>query len=278
MIRFLNFFIVLFVFFSCQNKPSGEKWACGYAWELLGFEDEKNAAHDSAEACLVYLDAISESRKESIIHTPSGSHFFVFHKDGYFKKLFCAISQFNPGDSILLHIPAKDFCVDFYGTVPAKKKIRDSLLRVYVKVSKILSKHDWENYSDSLRKREEEKIRKYIDSLGFYTDSSGIGSDKILRYRSFPMNMEFCVTYACRNLNGFLIDTTTDFIHSSYQELDKGIFIKGLNYVIKRISCPDTVKFILPSHMAFGEKGFYSIVFPYEPLVYHLVILPKHEK
>ncbi|MCX8081731.1 MAG: hypothetical protein N3F09_10900, partial [Bacteroidia bacterium] len=109
-------------------------------------------------------------------------------------------------------------------------------------------------------------------SLGYFIDTSGIISSKPLALNNSGLkNREYRILYGCRNVEGILLDTTFDPVFITDEDLGRAYFIKSINYVIKRISCPDTVKFILPSHMAFGEKGYYTIIPPHTPLVYTLI-------
>jgi hypothetical protein len=269
---FLLIIVVLFLYSCKTDEPKRLKYVCGYSYEWKGFdtENEMGFSSDSAFAFFASVSLYDQDLKK--IWEPDKGLWnpFVLNTEGNFKKTSCILQAMNVSDSIHLYIPKNDFTSEWMKNLNSNS---DSTVILAIKLLGKLTKAEWKKFCDSLRKLESKKLDSIWVFRKYFKDSSGILFHKKLpeEIDSKSRNGTFEITYGCRSLSGMLLDSTFDPVYIQDEDLGRSYFLKSINYVIKRISCNDTIKFILPSHMAFGEKGFYSIIPPNTPLEYTLI-------
>lgn len=268
------FFLVFFVVnISCTGDGAKHtKYVCGYSYEWKGFdaENELNASSDSAFAFLASVGVYDQNFKK--IWEPDKDLWnpFVLTKEGSLKNTSCILQAMNVSDSIHVFMPPDDFTSEWMKNLSSDS---NGAVILAIKLLRKLSLAEWKRYSDSIQSAERKKLDSIRLFRNYVKDSSGI-----LFHKKLPdvidkrfTSVTYEIIYGCRSLSGILIDSTFDPVYIQHEDLGRSYFLKSINYVIKRISDTDTIKFILPSHLAFGEKGFYSIIPPNTPLEYTLI-------
>jgi hypothetical protein len=265
--------IAILLLFGCKtDKPERLKYVCGYSYEWKGFDTDSNvyASSDSAFAFLASISLYDRNLKK--IWEPEKDLWkpFLLTAEGDLKKTYCIFQSMNVSDSIHVFIPKNDFVSEWMKNLTHNS---DSTLILAIKLLGKLTKVEWKRYSDSIQNIERNKLDSIREIRNYFKDSSGILFHKKLpevKGNRFSVGT-YEIIYGCRSLSGILVDSTFDPVFIQYEDLGRSYFLKSINYVIKCISDTDTIKFILPSHLAFGEKGFYSIIPPNTPLEYTLI-------
>lgn len=180
-------------------------------------------------------------------------------------------------DSFELLIPKATFFRNQFHTnrIPDFSQ-NDSIVKLRGKIKGFLSLEEFQSLSRSLERKEKEQIRSYFatendfeqakDSSGFYwvqrpspwsPPSKFIDFDRImLRYEGYF-------------LTGRMFEKSKADFELIYGVPDQ--LIKGLNYVMPYLNEGQTAKIILPSALAFGEKGSSNgTVPPYTPVLYNI--------
>jgi hypothetical protein len=268
------FFIIsaLLILGCTTDEIKRRKYICGYSYEWKGFDinNEFDASSDSAFAFFASVCFYDKNLKK--IWEPDKKLWnpFVLTAEGNLKKTSCIMQAMLVSDSIHVFIPTNEFKYEWMKNISPNS---DSTLILAIKLLGKFTKAEWQRYSDSIQNVERKKLDSIREFRNYFRDSSGILFNKKLaeaKDKSFP-EVTYEIVYGCRSLSGILLDSTFDPVYIQYGDLGRSYFLKSINYVIKRISDTDTIKFILPSHLAFGEKGFYSIIPPNTPLEYTLI-------
>jgi len=160
----------------------------------------------------------------------------------------------------------------------------DSVVKVRVKINRFLDLMDYRMLTTNLEKREDDLIRNFFitqeefklakDSFGFYWVQRPSPWSPPADFKVLDRLM---VDYEGRFLSGRVFEkSATDF------ELIYGIpdqMVKGLNYVMGQLNEGQTAKIILPSALAFGEKGSSNgTVPPYTPVLYNIKLTEVKRK
>ncbi len=196
----------------------------------------------------------------------------------YLPKMVC-------GDSV-------DFMVDktlffkevFGGGVPVFSE-KDSIVKVNLRLCRLLNSKDYEAFiSEKMtehvqaRIREQKQVQQYINKHfkiqipladGAYYEKLKTGNGPAIENGKL-----LTIRYKGFFMDGRLADYTPDDTPFEFLYGDKEQLVPGLQQGISCLRKGDIAKFILPSHLAFGEQGSSTgNIPPYTPLVYEVEII-----
>ena len=275
------FFCLLF-FFQCKNSSKKSNFTynnLGYWHQLISFNTDSSSTIPNS---IYWITATFKTQADSVFwdsYNNLNDNFFV-EKDSAKSSnyLIQFASKLSELDSCLLLIKTSDFFKQQFSSdkIPFFSK-NDSIVKINLKIKRIYTQNEFNTLQQNLAKKELEQIENYFpspkdfelskDSLGFYwLKKPAINALPKLKYGDV-----ISITYNGCFLNGRIIDSSPQNFKVSYCTPDQ--LLKGLNYVISKLKLGDNAKIILPSRLAFGEKGSSNFLIPpYTPLLYTLKI------
>lgn len=279
-ITFLLFFFFAFTF--CENPTKKNSFTyntSGYWHQLLSFNTDSLSNIPNS---IYWISASFKNQKDSIFwdsYNNLNDNFFI-DKDSAKSSNFLIkfASTLSELDSCLLLIKTKDFYSQQFNVsqIPFFSKT-DSVVKINIKVKKIYRQQEFQNLQINLAQKEVQEIENYFsnvkdfelskDSLGFYWIEKPIANT----LPKIKFGDVISLSYTGCYLNGRVIDSSPKNFKITYGTPDQ--ILKGLNYVISRLKLGQNAKIILPSRLAFGEKGSSNFMIPpFTPLVYTLKI------
>lgn len=251
----------------------------GYWYQLLAFDKE---SHDIRQGSVAKVSAVFKTQHDSVFfdtHNDLKDLFFV-HVDTAARENFMrhAISYAAEGDSACILIqPAHFFKQQYNNKVPWFCE-KDTVVKVFYKVTKIFSASEYAELTRNIENREQQEIERFFgsamayesakDSLGFFWVERPASTGTVTAIAGDAV----ILSYEGGFLNGRIIDVSPPNFQITYGTPDQ--LVKGLNYVIGRLKKGQTSKIILPSRLAFGENGSSNgSVPPFTPMLYKITIL-----
>lgn len=281
--------ICFLVFFlnSCKKNDAGVEGYNhdndGYYYKLLAIGDgnENPKVND-----VVLLDAIIKTQKDSIIwdsRNEGNNSFYLHLKPNSIKGTFNPyIFKMTEGDSVsfLVHTPLF-FKAYFNSDVPAFCQ-HDSLIKIDIKLQEINTSAEYAeiqnkvHHIDDNELEELEKIDDYLKKNNLPSQPDGNGIYWISHQETCEQDVQYGKTikikYEGSFLDGRKIDILSKPMEFMYGSPDQ--IIKGLNIVIGEMKKGENAKIIVPSRLAFGEKGSANgTIPPYSSLVYNIEII-----
>lgn len=284
----IAFFLILLVVAGCNKQPKIEGYTRddnGFYYKLLFIGDGNESAKEDA---VVVLDAEMKTLSDSVFwdtrHDAANGLFVDLSSElitGSCNNHFLVMVE---GDSASFLIRPSVLFRNYFDTIVPDFCKRDSLVKLNVKVTQIISKQEYQalkNNAESVdvedtELQELQQIDSYLlqnykyvkaDGNGIYTLSKtatnleevGVGKKVKLSYQGFF-------------LDGKAVDAKEQNFEYIYGTPDQ--LVKGLNIVIGSLKKGETTKIIVPSRLAFGELGSSNgSVPPYTSLVYNIKII-----
>lgn len=199
----------------------------------------------------------------------------------YQGDLFQAFKKMHIGDSATFILNGKEFFDKMLN--PAQEyPFGDEPLYFDVKLLDAMKKADYEiavaQYEQELeaqRLEENETIEEFLENNpGMKIDESGIYT-KYLKYgkgAAVEPLQKVKVHYVGTLTDGTKFDSSVDRGTPFEYTVGAGEVIPGWDAVVSKMHVGDKVKVLIPSGMAYGERGNYAIP-PYSPLVFEIELL-----
>lgn len=252
----------------------------GYYYSLISFHTDTCSYQPKK---IAWVTACFKTQSDSIFwdsYNNLNDRFYIetdsLQNDNFLKNY---ISKCSVSDSACILMRTQDFYRQQFkaGSIPFFSR-NDSVVKVNFKIKEIFSKNDFVKMTDNLQKKEMEQIENFFgssrdfelarDPLGFYW----IKRPESLDAPSIKPGDLVTVSYQAQYLNGRFFEKSEDHFEFIYGTPDQ--LVEGINYVISRLKLGESAKIILPSRLAFGEKGSSNgIVPPYTPLIYEVKII-----
>jgi hypothetical protein len=274
-------------FYSCNSGiPSQDKTnkfsahPLGYYFQLVAFNSSASCYQSEN---IAQIDAVFKNQADSTFwdsHNNLNNHLFVkidsCQKNNFFKY---HISKSCPGDSFTLLIKTLDFFHQQfqYDSIPFFSK-NDSVVKVHFKINNLYTSQAFQELCIDLQKQEIEEINDFFklnstiktmaDASGFYwIEYPGISTLPTVKNGDLVT-----IAYTATFLNGRFLEKSSDNFEFIYGTPDQ--VLKGLNYVIGKLKLGQNAKILLPSRLAFGEKGSSNgMIPPFTPLIYEIKII-----
>ena len=199
----------------------------------------------------------------------------------YKGDIYTALRMMHLGDSATFIFDGPKFYEEFLGMgeYPYGKKP----IYADVKLLRIMSKQNLEK-AEELYKEQKEQMRQVEDSIIFdYADKHHIDHKIAGMYCIFQnvgngekamKGQTVEVLYRARLLDDREVDRSIDPDNPLVVELGAGQLASGVDIMLQRMSEGDQLTVIVPSSLAYGEKGNMEMnIPPYSPMVFDLELL-----
>jgi FKBP-type peptidyl-prolyl cis-trans isomerase FkpA len=297
-IKFALAAIALSLIISCVNNSPFKGYTCsetGLYYKLLSFGDGKKVAKQG-QFLQIYmaLRTLDDSLFfDSYSNNETGKVFLPYGKTSFKGSFEEGLSKMSEGDSVSFIINADSLFFHFFKSHLPVFLEKTHMVKLNVRLHKILTQQEYEQELDRFNQiiedrdiEEQRKLQTYLDTvaLQFYPlengmyylpEKQGIGD--------FPENGNLLkINYTGRFLNGKIFESTyernqpLEFIYGQQGQVIDG-FIAALNNMNEGAKA----KFIIPSRLAFGEKGSSTgLIPPYTTVLYdiELITITKYNK
>ena len=275
----------MFLIFSCKEKPKthqGYSKEKDFYYKLVSLGDESKKT-DSSQ-CL-WISASCKTLSDSIFwdtkHNNNQTFFITSNSPLFLKNIY----GFSIGDSLQYLFPTEKFFKEFYNSpVPFFCK-NDSCVKFSVKVISALSANQFKEFNDSLtiyvnqqKDKENVLIQDYITKnckqVNEFASNAFIEKTVTTSLDSVKKGKKIKLMYKGYFLDGTLVDYTPNNWAFEFVLGQEGQLIDGLQLALYKLKKGEKAKIILPSRLAFGEKGSSNgAVPPYTPLVYQIELV-----
>lgn len=283
---------VVFSFFLLLVACTRDKWMEGYEpqsaglyYKLLGIGDGNDFPR--ADEVLV-TEAVMKNQKDSVFwdtyHDGANGLYIDLGSAKIPTVWRSQLLKLVEGDSASFLIKSTTFFDVFFDTIIPPFCAKDSLIKIDLKINQIISKYEYRAIQENAGLKDTEDIeleelqvidcyllndypKAKVDDYGIYwLEKNANNSEPVQSGKKIK------IEYQGFFLDGKSIDITQQQMEFIYGTPDQ--IIKGLNIVIGGLKRGESAKIIVPSRLAFGEKGSSNgSVPPYTPLVYNLKII-----
>ncbi len=263
---------------SCgPRKPHAEfkKEDAGYYYKILSFDEKGlNKTRWAVARISVSFSTLSDSVFWDSYNNLSDQYFVKRSISVHDRLLDKCVSRFALHDSVCTLINTKTFFTQqFNSPVPFFCR-NDSVVKVLFKIVELPNEIEYLKVRTDYEMREtgrliaffgsRENVQEARDSLGFYWVNRPDSASPLI----MPGDM-VKLSYKGYFLNGRLLEqspTGFEFVYGTPDQV-----LKGINYVIGRLKAGQNAKIVLPSRLAFGDKGSSDgSVPPFTPLLYEI--------
>jgi FKBP-type peptidyl-prolyl cis-trans isomerase len=287
--RYSLYIAILYIVASCQKHTSAIEGYTrsddGFYFKLLALGDGND--HPVPDQVLV-VDAVMRTQGDSVFwdtkHDAQNGLYIVLSKNELAHSCNPYFLTMVEGDSASFYINSKVFFRNYFDTLVPSFCAKDSLIKMDIKLNQIISKGEYSalkkmvEYQDAedVELKELQKIDAYVSkkypSADFDCDGIYMLEKEKTNNQPVIMGNRIKIEYEGFFIDGKPIDNTKQELEFTYGTPDQ--LIKGLNIVIGTLKKGEFVKIIVPSRLAFGEKGSSNgSIQPYTPLVYNLKII-----
>jgi FKBP-type peptidyl-prolyl cis-trans isomerase FkpA len=288
--RLIILFCVLFAF-SCRNSSRFKGYTqtdSGLYYKLneIGDGKHKPVAGDYLQLTITYKTDKDSVFMDTYSSNDMGMVILPFNQPSFEGSFEEGLNSMNEGDRISFIVDAEKLFNYFFKTQLPSFLKKGSIVKMDVKLNRILNQKEYETqlraYQQMIQDRdieEQRKLKVFLDTTvvsysainqGMYIlpIAQGIGS--------FPQKGDILkINYTGSFLNGKVFESTYERGQPlEYICGEQGQVIKGLEIAINFMNEGAKTKFIIPSHLAFGENGSSTgIVPPYTTVVYEIELL-----
>ncbi len=277
------YFLLVSLFFSCNDEKfkgySVNEHGLYYKLHTLGAQEMYPKVGDLLTVLVVF-----KTDKDSIIHQSAKK--IILSSSPYQGSLEDGLLSLSLGDSASFKLFADSFYIKGLNQLLPSYIIAGSYLTVGVKITDIRSLNDDyplnKNFIDAYEYKDMDELtilanyltENHIDvqatSSGLYFINENKTNGKM------PLNGHGVkINYEGSFLDGQLFDSTTE--KNAPFEFVLGVkdqVIPGIEQALYRMHEGEKAKIIVPSFLAFGEKGSSTgIIPPYTPVVYEIELL-----
>jgi FKBP-type peptidyl-prolyl cis-trans isomerase FkpA len=283
------FLFAAFILFSCTREEKIK----GYTetdthlyYKLLALGDGKEKPKTGQ---LLIFDAVYKTQADSVFWDSrhnSPEPYCILFKDR------CQIGNFNEyfpkmveGDSLSFYINKEAFFKEIFNTpVPFFCK-KDTLVKAELKLLKITDKDSYATYAAAFRDKKSSEAQNEYSLMDKYATENFNGDFlykngmyiQFVKHTSdsaVKKGAKVSLKYKGYYLDGRLVDYTPEGKSFEIIYGEKDQILQGLQYGISLMKKGESAKFILPSHLAFGEEGNSNgSIPPHSPLLYEVEII-----
>ncbi|MBA3285458.1 MAG: FKBP-type peptidyl-prolyl cis-trans isomerase [Nitrosopumilus sp.] len=279
-VLFFKILTVIFIITSCDNNDDFKTTSSGLKYKIHRQSDGSKAqVGELLDLELVCTDekdsVVFDSRKvKSTIKLNLSEPTFV----GGMEEGFAMLSE---GDSATFIIPADSF-YEKTSLEPLPESIRrGSMLTFNVRVEKIQTRDEYEKNlkSDNERRKanEETELKNYFEknnlvmkptNTGLFFISKNTGNGK-----AASAGKTVSVHYRGKFLDGKEFDSSFERGEPLEFPLGEGRVIPGWEEGISMMKEGGKATLVIPSHLAYGERGYGSLIPSYTPLVFDVELI-----
>lgn len=269
----LVFVSLLLVYSSCKRKHqlyfddySRNEAGLYYKMLKIGDGDYKVGPWDD-----VTFTCSFKKLNDSVFFSSSREKIYFNPEDSLQKNLF--VSHFLglvEGDSISYYVKTQNLFTDYFQVPVPDYCKNDSLIRVDVRISHLekevkISETELKTIKDYIAQKDLDEVVELPNKIFVLERKASESADKVTKGRTVVLS------YKGRFLNDSLFDAPFYPLQFVYGTPDQ--VLKGINFVIKGMGKGEYAKIILPSYLAYGERGnSNATVPPFTPLLYEITI------
>ncbi|MGZ4055749.1 MAG: FKBP-type peptidyl-prolyl cis-trans isomerase [Bacteroidia bacterium] len=295
-IKYLHILLLVLVLSSCDNFSSYKGYTktdtgLYYKLQVIGDGKRKPAIGDFLQLIITYKTEKDSVFLDSYSNNDIGMVILPFNHSSFEGSFEEGLTSMNEGDSVSFIVDADNLFHNFFKTgLPFFLK-KGSVVKMEVKLNKIFNKKQYDaelaHYQQIVEDRdieEQRKLKTFLDTskvsyspldngMYYLPISQGTGSPPE-RGNTVKIN------YTGSFLNGKVFESTYQRGQPmEYAFGEQGQVIKGLETAISLMNEGAKAKFIIPSHLAFGETGSSTeIVPPYTTVIYEIELLNLTKK
>ena len=202
----------------------------------------------------------------------------------YKGDIYTALRMMHLGDSATFIFDGKKFYEEFlgmgeypYGKKPIYADVK--LLRIMSKQNLEKAEELYEERLEQIRHIEDSLINNYVDKnhitnkiAGIYCEYNEVGNGE-----KAEQGCIVDILFRGYKLDGTEFDRRLDPNDPFSFELGMGQVARGLDIMLLEMRVGDKITMVLPSSLAFGDKGFVELnIPPYTPLVFEVELLGVH--
>ncbi|MAY84775.1 MAG: hypothetical protein CMP59_11650 [Flavobacteriales bacterium] len=271
--------LVSLFLFSCERSEKEEfkKIAEGVSYKYLKFGDGDTVK--TGDHIMLYITVLDE--KNDTLHYVPRYPYFVEVGD---KKIDSVWMRIGEGDSV--HIRCDRKLLNQYLRLYNPLQSDEGVVEIRASLQEAMSAEEAKmRKAEELSKRELQEqleLKKYLEKYGRdFQEINGIYR-KILERTdgdSIKYGDQLRVAYTGKFMNGYVFDDTdSKGLTPTFRYGEDFQLLEGVQSGLKGMKEGESVKIILPSRRAFGEKGSLAgIVPPYTSVIFEIKIL-KIEK
>ena len=267
--------LVAFASLACSSKyPGFDKTESGLYYKLYKVSKDTIKPKLGDWITLDYKVTVKSKSKDSTLldsrKTPQGSIRLQIPASDYKGDLYSGMRMMSAGDSAIFIIPSDSLFKRTFKQ-PSRPPFVDSnsVVQFFVHI------HSIENPAD-LMKKEQETLKKYIvtNNITVAPTPSGIYYIETEKGKGLKIDTGVMVKlhFNVSLIDGKQIFSTRERAEPIEFEYGKRFDTKGLEEAIAKMTKGGKAKVIVPSILAFGERGQGSLVPPYTTLVYDVEI------
>ena len=295
-IRTIYVLFVLLVLASCWTDPTYKGFTetdsgLYYKLQMIGEGKRKPAIGDYLQLNITYKTVTDSVFMDTRSSNDIGMIYLPFNHSSFEGSFEEGLSIMNEGDSVTFIVGADNLFTKFFKSqLPVFLK-KDALVFMDVKLHRILNKKQYEDelvrYGTIIEDRDIEEQRK----IQLFLDTSEVSFSRLQNGMfylpltqgsgSFPeRGNTLTINYIGCFLNGKVFESTYDRGQPlEYICGEQGQVIKGLESAISLMNEGAKAKFIIPSHLAYGEDGSSTgIIPPYATVIYEIELLNLTKK
>ena len=288
-LKYVSFVIILFAVVSCKKSTSAIEGYTrdneGFYFKLVALGDGND--HPTTDQVIV-VDAVMKTQSDSVFwdtkHDAQNGLYISLSKNDIKRSCNSYFLNLVEGDSASLYVNPKAFFRNYFNTDVPAFCAKDTLIKFDIKLNQIISKAEYSalkkmaefNNNEDTELEELQSIYAYLshhypkveadcDGL-FILEKTTTSNENVSSGKHIKLELEGFF------LDGKSVDNTKQQLEFIYGTPDQ--LIKGLNIVIGTLKKGEFIKIIVPSRLAFGEKGSSNgSIQPYTPLVYNIKII-----
>ena len=288
-LKYIPFVIILFAVVSCKKSTSAldeyTRDNKGFYFKLVALGDGND--HPTTDQVIV-VDAVMKTQSDSVFwdtkHDAQNGLYISLSKNEIVHSCNSYFLNLVEGDSVSLYVNPKAFFRNYFDAIVPAFCAKDTLIKLDIKLNQIISKTEYSalkklsefNSNEDTELEELQSIYAYLshnypkveaDCDGLFTlEKNTTSNEKVTSGKRIKIELEGFF------LDGKSVDNTKQQLEFTYGTPDQ--LIKGLNSVIGTLKKGEFIKIIVPSRLAFGEKGSSNgSIQPYTPLVYNVKII-----
>ncbi len=287
---------VLIVLASCWTDPTYKGFTetdsgLYYKLQMIGDGKRKPTIGDYLQLNITYKTVTDSVFMDTRSGNDLGMVFLPFNHSSFEGSFEEGLSIMNEGDSVTFIVGADNLFTKFFKSQLPLFLKKDAVVLMDVKLHRILNKKEYEDelvrYETIIEDRdieEQRKIQLFLDTskVSFSRLQNGIFYLPVTQGSgSFPeRGNTLRINYTGCFLNGKIFESTYDRGQPlEYICGEQGQVIKGLESAISLMNEGAKAKFIIPSHLAYGEDGSSTgIIPPYTTVIYEIELLNLTKK
>jgi FKBP-type peptidyl-prolyl cis-trans isomerase FkpA len=282
---------ILIVLSSCWNNSAYKGYAqtdsgLYYKLQMIGDGKRKPSIGDYLQLIITYKTSNDSIFLDTYSSNQTGKVILPFNRSSFKGSFEEGLTTMNEGDSVSYIVSADSLFHKFFKTKLPFFLKTGTVVKMDIKLHRILNQKEYkselEKYSYLMEDRdieEQRKIQMYLDTNQIQFSRLNNGMYYLPIKQGAGSNTEngdlVKIQYKGYFLNGKQFESTYERgqpLEFAFGE--QGQVIKGFETAINLMNEGAKAKFIIPSHLAYGEQGSSTgIVQPYTTVIYEIELL-----